>query len=83
MVKVKLTTNIDGYGFLTKPPISVRFLNHKLHFLLIFPTSFAGSFHQMPLRSSLKKPKNKEYSITSDSSSKRVDIGLGGEQTNV
>ena len=37
----------------------------------------------MPLRSSLKKPKNKDHSITSDSSSKRVRYGLGGEQTNV
>ena len=48
---------------------------------------FAGSTSTTgkgPLRSSLKKPKNKDTgSITSETSSKRVRYGLGAEQTSV
>ena len=47
---------------------------------------FAGSTStgKGPLRSSLKKPKNKDTaSITSETSSKRVRYGLGAEQTSV
>ena len=67
---------------------ALNFFFQNVHFLSSFFLSLSfsstGSFHHnMPLRSSLKKPKNKEFSITSDSSSKRVRYGLGGEQTNV
>ena len=39
---------------------------------------------QGPLRSSLKKPKNKDmHSVSSETSSKRVRLSLGAEQTSV
>ena len=46
-------------------------------------TETIGSGHY-PLRSSLKKKKNKDqHSITSESSSKRTRFAVGAEQTNV
>jgi len=46
--------------------------------------STGSSTSKGPLRSSLKKPKNKDTaSITSETSSKRVRYGLGAEQTSV
>ena len=46
-------------------------------------TIIIGSGHY-PLRSSLKKPKNKDnHSITSETSSKRTRFAMGAEQTNV
>ena len=48
---------------------------------LIFLSDFLGSAHG-PLRSSLKKPKNRDVaSVSSKSSSKQVRISLGAEQT--